>query len=210
MKLNKIVFALLYISILPLYGFAFESIFFSDETEKWSVSFLIKIGILCGITLIIHFAFLIRRLNQTKNSQILKTTHASLLMQTNVTTTSPEYTLADTQQIMLRHKIRHLPVVSESNELIGIITQKDIIRYITKTEKLDVVIHDSKLLQTCNTQELMTKKIVTAKTYDTLTDIIALVSTNEIGIIPIVNQQNKLEGIITQTDIIKILHAILP
>ncbi|MDD5441661.1 MAG: CBS domain-containing protein [Candidatus Omnitrophica bacterium] len=131
-------------------------------------------------------------------------------MQTNVTTTSPEYTLADTQQIMLRHKIRHLPVVSESNELIGIITQKDIIRYITKTEKLDVVIHDSKLLQTCNTEELMTRKIITAKTYNTLTDIIALVSINDIGIIPIVNQQNKLEGIITQTDIIKILHEILP
>jgi signal-transduction protein with cAMP-binding, CBS, and nucleotidyltransferase domain len=57
----------------------------------------------------------------------------------------PDYSLEDAAHVMIEKKARHLLVVGENNEPVGIITPTDLVAYIKETadmhaEKLDSVI----------------------------------------------------------------------
>jgi acetoin utilization protein AcuB len=47
-------------------------------------------------------------------------------------TISPEATLAEAAQVMLKHKISGLPVVDKQENLVGIITESDIFRLVVR------------------------------------------------------------------------------
>ena len=51
---------------------------------------------------------------------------AEQIMHTNLHTISPTNTVREGLQVMREHKIRHLPVVNERMELIGLVTEHDI------------------------------------------------------------------------------------
>jgi len=50
------------------------------------------------------------------------------IMVTNVKTISPETTISDIAELMLRMKVNRLPVVDEEDNILGIVTRADIVR----------------------------------------------------------------------------------
>lgn len=56
------------------------------------------------------------------------------IMNTSVTTTSPEIPLMEAQSIMLTNRFSHLPIIDKNRNLIGIISQGDIFRQLLKDE----------------------------------------------------------------------------
>jgi CBS domain-containing protein len=50
------------------------------------------------------------------------------IMVTKVKTISPDTTISDIAELMLRMKINRLPVVDEDNNILGIVTRADIVR----------------------------------------------------------------------------------
>lgn len=63
-----------------------------------------------------------------------KETHIREIMTKHLTTVSPDNTIEDCMRLMTNKYIRHLPVV-EGEELIGIISIGDVVRYIIDEQK---------------------------------------------------------------------------
>ncbi len=102
-------------------------------------------------------------------------------------TLSKDYTLGEAKDLMKRYKISGLPVVDEDNKLIGIITNRDV-KY---QENLDMKV-----------EELMTKEnLITSDKHATLETAKEILLENRIEKLPIVDEENKLVGLITIKDI---------
>ncbi len=102
---------------------------------------------------------------------------------------SPNKTVADADALMGEYKISGVPVVDENMKLLGIITNRDM-RFITDmSAKIEAV---------------MTKApLITAKAGTTLDEATKILQQHKIEKLPIVDENNKLQGLITIKDIEK-------
>ena len=101
----------------------------------------------------------------------------------------PHQTLQDAQNLMSEYKISGVPVVDDENNLLGILTNRDMrfIKDFTKTA-----------------QDTMTKMpLVTGKEGTTLEEAAEIMHKSKIEKLPIVDKNNKLKGLITIKDINK-------
>ncbi len=104
-------------------------------------------------------------------------------------TIGPEQTLQDAEDIMASYKISGVPVVDDNKKLLGILTNRDM-RF-TK---------DFTLLAK---EKMTSMPLVTAKEGTTLDEAADIMHANKIEKLPIVNQEDKLIGLITIKDINK-------
>ncbi|MHA1195511.1 MAG: CBS domain-containing protein [Promethearchaeota archaeon] len=116
--------------------------------------------------------------------------------------TTPEAKISNTELLMLRKKIGGLPVVKDevSKELIGIITQRDI--------RLARFAMDLETTKT-RVRDLMTENPIFVKESDNLKRVMKLMLENDIERLPVVDTRNQLIGIVSQTDVLKVLYKIL-
>ena len=120
---------------------------------------------------------------------------AAEIMSTELTTVDPEEKLSIAEVLMLKKNVGGLPVVRNGNELIGIITQRDIqfAKYagVGVGEKIFKVI------------DLMSKNPITCVMDDKLPEIVKKMNHYNIERIPIVDESNHLVGIIVMKDVIR-------
>lgn len=103
-----------------------------------------------------------------------------------------ESTIQDAQNAIMKFGHNGL-VVKRGTKLLGIITRKDI----------DKAIHHG--LGTSPVEAIMTHKVITATKDSSISSLQKLMMDNDIGRIPVIEKQ-KVIGIVTRTDILKILH----
>lgn len=135
------------------------------------------------------------------------------LMTDKVTTVSQEMTVRDAAKLLLELGISGLPVVNDDNELVGMLTEKDIIgmalpRYVEKLGSLayvfEMVPFDKTLSEAdkVKVKEIMQKDVVTV-TVDTLVPEVArIMIVKRIRRIPVLDQ-GVLVGIVARHDIVK-------
>jgi len=98
-------------------------------------------------------------------------------------------TVADAKAMMAEFKIGGIPVVDDQKRLIGIITNRDL-RFEKKNDRL--------------IDEVMTKgNLVTAKPNATMEQAESILQEHKIEKLPVVDEHNKLVGLITYRDITK-------
>jgi CBS domain-containing protein len=117
------------------------------------------------------------------------------VMSKDITTTKPMEKVSTAEILMIKKNIGGLPVVSpDSQELIGILTQRDVqlSRSIIGTHVFHV-------------DDLYSKNPVKAGLHESLPNIIKKMNDNNIERIPIVDEFNKVKGIIVTKDIISLL-----
>ncbi|MDG5787025.1 acetoin utilization AcuB family protein [Evansella sp. AB-P1] len=130
------------------------------------------------------------------------------IMITDVKVSSPHATLKDALQVMVSNEIRHLPIVNDENEIIGIISDRDI-------KDASPSIFDNKENEFLNKQieDIMIKDVLTALPNDFVEDAAKYMTDNQISCLPI-EDNGKLIGIITETDLlftlVKLTGADLP
>lgn len=101
----------------------------------------------------------------------------------------PGQTLVDAEAIMSEYRISGVPVVDENNNLLGILTNRDM-RFIKDFSQL--------------VGDVMTKMpLVTGKEGTTLEDAADVMHQNKIEKLPIIDEDGKLKGLITIKDINK-------
>lgn len=116
--------------------------------------------------------------------------------------------LVDT--LMKHHPIHHLPVL-EGEVLRGLIAQRDLYRGM-----LSALYYDDErdvhafLDDFTDVPSLMTADPLTLGPGDTLGDAIQLMLEHKVGCIPIVDERNRLLGILTDSDLLRILDAVIP
>lgn len=126
-------------------------------------------------------------------------------MTTDVITVEDDASMMKALMIMKEKKIRCLPVVDKRGELVGIVSDRDLKDAApSKATTLDVY-ELNYLLSSIKIKDLMTKNVVYARPDETVEFAAILMLENKISSLPVINDRGALIGIITQTDIFKVL-----
>jgi len=112
--------------------------------------------------------------------------------------------ILEAKEKMAAQRIRHLPVVTRSNRLCGIVTDRDI-RSAMPSSVLDDP--DGNMTRTrlakIKVTEIMTKNPVCLSPQDTLPDALLLIQREKVGAFPVVDENGFLKGILSTRDLIR-------
>lgn len=125
---------------------------------------------------------------------------AERIMSTSVVTLTPETTIDETLRVLRNSRFRHLPVVSESGRLVGIVSDRDILRYAGGLSENYRPQPPHKLSDRVGL--LMKTPVLTASPDTDVRHIARLFVAQHVGAMPIV-EAGVLAGIITRNDILK-------
>ena len=146
--------------------------------HKLAIAIALKGGI--GI---IHKNMTIR--NQAEQIRQVKRSQSGMIK--DPITLDSQSTVEDAQMIVKKNKIGGIPIIDASNNLMGIVTNRDLRFQKDQSMKLD---------------DIMTKKLITAKLGISLDDAEKILKTYKVEKLPIV-EEGKLVGLITYKDILK-------
>ena len=110
----------------------------------------------------------------------------------NVLTIRPDHSLKQAIDLLVKHNIGALVVVNENNQLIGIISERDVVRALA---------HDEQAL-TRSVGDVMTKNVVTGLPQDDLESVSKSMTEHRFRHLPVV-EDGELMGIISIGDVVK-------
>ena len=99
--------------------------------------------------------------------------------------------IEEAQKLMTEYKIGGIPIIDKNDKLIGIVTNRDLRFETTNKRKVSEI--------------MTTKNLITAPSGTTLKQAEGILKKHKIEKLPIVDKQNKLIGLITYKDIMKVL-----
>lgn len=147
--------------------------------------------------------------------------NAEDIMIRDVLTISPEDGIEKVAKILVETGISGLPVVNEDGKVVGIITEGDLVYQQKKLNIpaylnfLDILVplgreeflEDLKKMTAFKVEDLMTKDVIMVGEKTNITEIATLMVENKINRVPVVDQEQRLLGIITRHDIIKHIYT---
>jgi len=122
-------------------------------------------------------------------------------MTTDVVTVFPEASLTLAFQLMVESGYSQLPVIKD-NKLIGMITEQVLSEFSPSKATTLSVYELNYVLSKTKCKDIMIKDPLTCTKDMFIEEAAILLRDNDIDAIPVVNENNTLEGIITRTDII--------
>jgi len=126
-------------------------------------------------------------------------------MSTNVVTIGLDESLPEAQRLMLDNDIRRLAVVEGDNKLIGILSMTDVYEAGPSDATSLSIWEVNYLLAKTLVREIFTPDPKTVKPDNTMSDAARLMLDNKFGALPVVDDTNKVIGIVTQSDIFKMV-----
>jgi len=125
-------------------------------------------------------------------------------MTEDVVTITPKTTLPEAEQLMVTHMIRRLPVI-EDGRLVGIVTYGDI-RGARPSRAASLTMWEPNFLSArLQVSEFMTPDPVTIISDATINEAAQLMLRYMISGLPVIEHQDKLIGIITESDIFRMV-----
>jgi acetoin utilization protein AcuB len=116
--------------------------------------------------------------------------------------------ITEALRVMRQNQVRRLPVLGEEDELVGIVSEKDLL-YASPSPATSLSIYEMHyLLSRLRVTELMTTDLITVTPDTPLEEAARIMADNKIGGLPVV-KDGKLVGIITETDIFKVFLELL-
>ena len=119
----------------------------------------------------------------------------------NPVTINPNASFFEARKLIWDQGVRHLPVVDETNRLLGIVTESDIRKAGPSDVDMLRVQEVASLLKNLKVSAFMTpkEKLVTITPDTIIEEAVQLMHDNKIGCLPVV-EGDKLYGIFTETD----------
>ena len=122
-------------------------------------------------------------------------------MTSQVFTVSPDESIADTMALMREKKIHKLPVMNKG-KLVGFVTDGDL-REVSPSPATTLSIFElNYLIAKTPIQEVALKKVITCQPETQIEDAALLMREHNIDGLPVLDDEGKLVGIITGTDIL--------
>lgn len=128
------------------------------------------------------------------------------LMSPSPVTLAPDDLVLDAMRAMRERGVRHIPIVAKDGRLTGLVTEVDILRKVlhgkamTGEEKyhatLDVMLP---------LEDVMVRDVATLKPTELVAAAVALFLERKIRCAPIVDDAGKLQGIVTESDLMLLL-----
>ena len=138
------------------------------------------------------------------------------IMTREVITAAPETTVEELARLLIEHKISGVPVVDEDNQLVGVVTENDLIK---KNARLHIptiirlfdayfllnsgkVEEEIKKMVAGTVDEICNKDIVSLTEETTLEEIATIMSEKNIHLLPVL-KDGMVVGIVGKADIVK-------
>ncbi|HBF78310.1 MAG TPA: proline/glycine betaine ABC transporter ATP-binding protein [Clostridiaceae bacterium] len=112
------------------------------------------------------------------------------IMIKNPVKSSPNRTIIQAIGIMHSNHVDSLLIVNESNHLIGFITLKQIRRNLDRSEKVS---------------DIMERELITVNEEESIVQVLKKIKKEDIGYVPVVDDEFKLTGLITKSSLLTIL-----
>lgn len=127
------------------------------------------------------------------------------IMSENIFTVHPYTVVTDAQDLMRREHIHHLPVVDEhSKKLVGIVSEKDLM-YASPSPASTLDVYEmTRLLSKLTVKKVMSKDPLTTHPKDLVEDAARKMAENDIGCLPVVDDEGYPVGIVTESDIFRL------
>ncbi len=120
----------------------------------------------------------------------------------------PTMPVTEAQALMREKRIRHLPVVDEAGGLIGIITQRSLLRALPSNLSSFSRFEISYLLAKVRVGDVMTREVVTVGEEVAIEEAARMMADRKIGCLPVL-RGDGLVGIITDNDIFDLMVDLL-
>ena len=124
-------------------------------------------------------------------------------MSSPVVTVTPDRPFQDALKLMRDHRCRRLPVVNKRGKLVGIVSERDLL-HVSPSPATSLSIWEiTYLLSKIQVRKIMTKEVITTTPDTPIEDAAHSMADNKIGGLPVVDERNRVVGVITETDIFK-------
>ncbi len=130
------------------------------------------------------------------------------IMLTDIVTTRVGENVEDTYRSMLEGRFRHMPVVGEGGKLVGIVSDRDlrnVLVFVNDPEGGRSVVGDKKL----TIGKVMTRDPLRADREDSVRTAVKLMIKHKVGCLPVCDENDRLLGIVTETDMLRLLEELL-
>ena len=124
-------------------------------------------------------------------------------MTTPAFTVTPDTPFQDALKLMRDHKFRRIPVVDASGTLVGIVSERDLLHASPSPATSLSVWEVNYLLWKLKIGDIMTHNVLSITPDVPIEDAASLLVARKIGGLPVVDKDNKVIGVITETDIFK-------
>jgi CBS domain-containing membrane protein len=133
------------------------------------------------------------------------------IMSRDVVTVSPNTSLRHAWLCLLDHRIKALPVVTDTEGLVGIVTQTDFMNNALLNEDRKLEINNRARLRAIlglepqsplKVADIMTRRVQSALPTTLIAKIVPPMADRGLHHMPVVNENNRVVGIITQSDLI--------
>jgi CBS domain-containing protein len=138
------------------------------------------------------------------------------IMTKEVRSISPEMSAKEALKLLTQLQISGLPVIDEKEKLLGMFTEKDILKNILPSyvERVGRFIYSenpkgvkNKVAQLDNikVKDIMRKEVVTVAEDTALCEVARIMLTENVRRIPVLNKENKVAGIVARQDVVRVL-----
>jgi CBS domain-containing protein len=125
-------------------------------------------------------------------------------MTVGVFTVGPDAPVSLVVDLMIDHQIRHVPVVNDDGELIGLVSERDVLRSASAADAGMPMSERADLLSQITATDIMTSQVETVEVDDDLASAAALMLENKFGCLPVL-EEGVLTGIITEADFVRLM-----
>lgn len=123
--------------------------------------------------------------------------------------------LGDAWHLMREHRIKALPVIDRSRRIVGIVTASDFLRQVDLDDHSGIGLRLRSFLQRNGAShsdkpevvgQIMTRKVQVASAHRHAIELVPLFSKKGHKHIPVIDEENRLVGVVTQSDIVRALY----
>ena len=124
-------------------------------------------------------------------------------MSSPAVTITPDTPFQDALKLMHDRQFRRLPVVDRKGKLVGIVSERDLL-YASPSEATSLSVWELHyLLANLHIRKIMTKDVITTTPDTPIEDAAHLMADKKIGGLPVMDEDNRVVGVITETDIFR-------
>ena len=124
-------------------------------------------------------------------------------MTINPVTTTPDMGVFEAFELMKSEGVQRLPVLDGDGNLVGIISEKNITS--AAADKEVSIVEFALLLSKIKVGDVMTKEVITVSIDDPVEMAAKKMSDNDISILPVVDNNGKLVGVVSRSDLFRLL-----
>mgnify|MGYP002713102794 CR=1 FL=1 len=126
-------------------------------------------------------------------------------MTTNVISATMDMPITTAHQIMKKNRIRRLPVLDEHEKLAGMVTIGDV-REASPSGATTLSIWELNYLWSqLAVKDVMTHKVLTVREYEPMINAAQIMLDNKVSGLPVLDEHDKVVGIVTESDVFRMV-----